>query len=90
MRALLRDLGVSTKPVPMFSDSQGSLAVVRSGKVSARTKHIEVQHHFVAECESLGKVKFEYLPTERMIADALTKPLAKEKFELFREAMGVR
>jgi hypothetical protein len=45
----------------------------------ARTKHIDVQYHFVRECIEMGKVKLVYCPTEEMVADTLTKPLARDR-----------
>ena len=34
-------------------------------------------------------MKLQYVVTEEQIADVLTKPLAKVKFEYFREKIGV-
>ena len=36
-----------------------------------------------------GAVKRLYVATEEQIADVLTKPLARVKFEYFREKLGV-
>ena len=36
-----------------------------------------------------GAVKLLYVVTEEHIADVLTKPLARMKFEYFREKLGV-
>ena len=36
-----------------------------------------------------GAVKLQYVATEEYIADVLTKPLARVKFEYFREKLGV-
>ena len=52
----------------------------------SRTKHIDIRYHYIREalCD-----KIEYCPTERMIADLLTKPLHKGRFELLRDKMGL-
>ena len=34
-------------------------------------------------------MKLQYVATEEQIADVLTKPLARVKFEYFREKLGV-
>ena len=36
-----------------------------------------------------GAVKLQYVGTDERIADVLTKPLARLKFEYFREKLGV-
>ena len=36
-----------------------------------------------------GAVKLQYVATEKQIADVFKKPLARVKFEYFREKLGV-
>ena len=36
-----------------------------------------------------GAVKLQYVGTDKHIADVLMKPLARVKFEYFREKLGV-
>jgi hypothetical protein len=38
----------------------------------ARTKHIDVQHHFVRKRVENSEVTFEYCSTEEMVVDVLT------------------
>jgi hypothetical protein len=45
----------------------------------ARTKHINVQHHFVRERVENGEIRFEYYPIDHMVADVLIKALSKER-----------
>ncbi len=45
----------------------------------ARTKHIDVQHHFVREQVEIGKVIFEYCSIKDMVAYVLTKTIPKER-----------
>lgn len=49
----------------------------------SRTKHIDVRHHFIRDVINLKLISVEYLLTDRMTADILTKPLVKEKYEKF-------
>ena len=54
-----------------------------------KSKHIEVRYHFIRDMVQKGAVKLKYVPTEEQVGDALTKPLARVKFEYFQENLGV-
>lgn len=73
----------------IYGDNQGALALARNPQFHARTKHIEVHHHFAREKQASGEVDFQYTHTSDQIADGLTKPLPKDKFVSFREALGI-
>jgi hypothetical protein len=76
-------LGINTKTINILADNQSAIKILRS-------KHIDVIHHFARERVMRNEVMFTYTPTNLMIADVLTKPLAGEKFNFCREAMGVK
>ena len=64
------------------------MAIAKNPEMHARTKHIDIRHHFVRDCVEDNKIQLEFCPTEEMIADILTKPLARPAFEKFREQLG--
>jgi hypothetical protein len=91
LRKLLCDLDVGARgPVLIHCDSQAAIKLLGNPIVSARSKHIDVLHHFARERVARGEVCFEYCCTERMIADALTKAVPQHKFELCCAGMGLR
>jgi len=75
--------------IVIHCDNQGAIALARNPEFHARTKHIDIQHHFVREQVGLRTVELEYVPTEQQIADGLTKALSKDKFAGFRKALGL-
>lgn len=77
-------------PITIKVDNQGAIFMAKNSSSSRRTKHVDIRYHFVRDQVQAGKVKFEYCPTEDMEADIFTKPLARLKFEHFRDKMGVR
>ena len=65
----------SDDPVVIYNDNQGSHKLARNPIFHSRTKHIDVRHHFVREALEEGKIDIQYMPTEDMPADLLTKGL---------------
>ena len=55
----------------------------------ARTKHIEVHHHYIREKVFEGEIEMVPTKTEEHIADILTKGLHKVKFEKFLKALNM-
>ncbi|KAJ1525556.1 hypothetical protein ONE63_010361 [Megalurothrips usitatus] len=60
-------------------DSQGAIATAQHEGPTKRLKHIDIRLHFVKALIQDGRMKIEYVPTEDMVADALTKQLSAEK-----------
>ena len=54
-----------------------------------KSKHIEIKYHYIRDMVQRGAVKLLYVAMEEQIVDVLTKPLARLKFEYFRERLGV-
>jgi hypothetical protein len=89
-RTFLKELSVHTSSaILIFSDSQGSIALGKNPEYHARTKHIDIQHHFVREHVSNGTVVFQFITTDDMAADVLTKPLTREKHQRMIEMIGI-
>ena len=55
-----------------------------------RTKHIEIDIHFVREKVALGQVRVLHVPSSHQFADIMTKGLPVQLFTDFRSSLGVR
>ena len=78
---VLDELSVSYhKPIPWLSDSQTGITMASSPQLTRRTRHISLKYHFVKEAVKDGLVEFRHTATEKLVADALTKALPKERF----------
>jgi hypothetical protein len=83
-------LGVpTTDALPVNIDNQAALHMATNGSDSARTKHIDVAHHFLREAVAKGAIRMVYIATEDNPADIFTKALAGVKLTKFRGHMGV-
>ncbi|GAX85043.1 hypothetical protein CEUSTIGMA_g12463.t1 [Chlamydomonas eustigma] len=93
LRKLTTDLNLEVKTLNMYcdnSDNQGSIKLLRQPIASARSKHIDVMHHFVRERVARGEVQFEYCSIEQMVADIIfTKALPVTKLEFCRQELGL-
>ena len=90
LRRLLADLDAEQSgPTVIMGDNQGSIAIARNPVSHARTKHIDIRYHFIREAVQDGVIDLRFCPTSEMIADALTKPLPRNKFELCRCSMDM-
>jgi hypothetical protein len=62
--------------------------MVKKGKsTSERTRHIDIRFFFMHDLIMRKKMIVDYLSTDQMIADILTKPLQGELFRRFRELL---
>jgi transposase InsO family protein len=93
LQRLLGEVGFRTcaqSPMTIFSDNQSSVALTKNSVYHARTKHIDIQHHFVRERVENQEIAVMFCRTEDMVADVLTKGLAREKHVVFSGTMGLR
>ena len=89
-RMFFGELGFDTgNPTIIKSDNQGSIALGKNPEHHSRSKHIDIRHHYVREQVILGTVKFQYVSTNEMTADILTKALARDRHTLLTKEMGI-
>lgn len=77
IRRCLKDILGKNKrgPTQPFYDNQGAMALSENPVFHARTKHIEISHHFIREAVALKEVTLMYVHTSKNVADLLTKVL---------------
>ncbi|KAJ0613659.1 putative RNA-directed DNA polymerase [Helianthus annuus] len=89
LKSLLQELGVtSTKPT-LWCDNLGATYLSANPVFHARTKHVEVDFHFVREQVAKGKLSVRFIKTDDQIADVFTKPLSSQRFTFLRSKLQV-
>lgn len=83
-------LNVDVGQVPIHCDSKCAISIIEDHENHQRVKHIDVKYFFVREKQQQGTIQMTSIPTENQLADIFTKPLARKKFEYFRELMGIK
>jgi transposase InsO family protein len=90
LRRLLGDLGFTQeKATEIFEDNQGCIAMAKNPVNHDRTKHIDIKYHFVRELLESGVISLTYLQTEDMLADVMTKGLARVQHERLCQEVGL-
>uniref|UniRef100_A0A2N9G1B4 Uncharacterized protein n=1 Tax=Fagus sylvatica TaxID=28930 RepID=A0A2N9G1B4_FAGSY len=81
LRHLLRDLHVSpSSPPVILCDNQSSIFLAVNPVSHKRSKHIDLDYHFVRELVASEELKIRYVPTHLQIADMFTKSLGRPAF----------
>ena len=93
LKKLLPSLGIKLDTVMIYGDNhgdnQGALKLIKNPIESARSKHIDVIHHFVRERVARGEIVFSYIATKDMVADCLTKPVSATLLKKALASMGI-
>ena len=73
----------------VYIDNQSCVKLLENPVFHDKSKHIEIKYHYIKDMVQRGAVKLQYVAMDEQIVDVLTKPLARVKFEYFREKLHV-
>lgn len=91
IKSLLSELHVKLISVPrIFCDNQGAVYITANPVLHARTKHLELDLHFVREKAIRGEIVVRHIPADSQVADGFTKAVSSTMFENFRHNLGIR
>ncbi len=84
------ELGCSLKePTLIYEDNQSTISMCKNPQFHGRAKHIDIRHHFVRELVTQRNIELQYCPSQDMVADMLTKGLARDQFYYLRDKAGM-
>jgi hypothetical protein len=75
MKKLLCDYGFTQDTMVIHSNNTSAINISKNPVQHSRTKHINIQHHFICDLVESREVALMFIPTENQLADILTKPL---------------
>jgi histone deacetylase 1/2 len=85
IQTLLKEIGVHSPPAArLWCDNMGAKYLSSNPVFHARTKHIEVDYHFVRERVTRNLLKIDFVPTGDQVADGFTKALPVRQLENFK------
>ena len=82
-------MGLVQGAIRIDYDNQSAIFLVKNPTYHSKTKHIDVQYHFVRDMIEDKKVLLVKMETLKNTTDALTKSVSSEKFSWCRETMGI-
>ncbi len=67
------------KETTIFCDNKSSICLAKNPEYHARSKHIDIRHHFIRNMIENKEFIVKHKKTNDMVADILTKGLPKVK-----------
>ena len=65
----------------IYTDSQSAIALAKDPMYHARTKHVSIRYFFIKEKVKNKEVELVYCPTDKLLADGLTKNCSNNQME---------
>ena len=90
LRKLLSDLfDLQLDATCIYCDNQSYVKLSKKLMFHDNSKNIKIKHHYIRDMVQRGAVKLYCVTMDEQIADVFTNPLARVRFEYFREKLGV-
>jgi histone deacetylase 1/2 len=88
--SLLKELGVTKQRTPiLWYDNLGATYLTANPVFHARTKHIEIDFHFVRERVAKGELDVRFISTNDQVADVFTKPATRLMLDRFKSNLNL-
>ncbi|GJV65340.1 hypothetical protein Tco_1476168 [Tanacetum coccineum] len=90
MRTQLKDYSFNYNKIPLYCDSQSTIAISYNLVQHSHTKHIHTRYHFIKEQVENGIIELYFVRTEYQFAGMFTKAFLEEKFQYLVRRIGMR
>lgn len=81
INSMLKEMLENSLSTVLKIDNQSTISLIKNGIINKRLKHIDVRYRFVHEMYKIKSINIEYCPSDVQLADMLTKPLGRVKFD---------
>lgn len=90
LQQLLVELHVSSSQIPViWCDNLSAIALASNPIFHARTKHVEIDYHFIREKVLAKQIVVQHVGTSDQIADVFTKSLSVARFDFLKAKLMV-
>ena len=89
MQKLLHDYGICQEHFTIYCNNTSAINISKNPVQHSRTKHIEIQYHFIRDLVEDGTLTLEFIHTNDQKADLFTKLIDSKRFEFLCQNIGV-
>ena len=88
--SVIKQLNINNKEkFHLFTDSLSAIELANNPEHHAKTKHIDIQYHFVREHVTNNTIQLSHISTKEQLADVLTKALSGPTFKYLVRQMNL-
>nr|GEV06242.1 putative ribonuclease H-like domain-containing protein [Tanacetum cinerariifolium] len=77
----LPDYGYNFMPTIIYIDNSSTICIIKNPVLHSETKHIEIRHHFIRDCNDKKLIQVLKIPSDNNFADLLTKAFDVRRFQ---------
>ena len=85
----LRVTSLADKAIKIYCDNMAALAHAKDPKYHSKSKHIQTRYNYIRLTITQGEVILQHISTSRMMANPLTKAIAKDAFQAHVRSLGL-
>lgn len=90
LRQLKNELLGDNGAIMLYCDNKSAIDLAATTKYHARSKHIDIRYHFIRDKVTDNTINLNYIKTDDMIADMLTKAIVPIKQLKFSKLCGLK
>lgn len=92
LRSMVKDLPILTgmDSKELYTDRESAKSLAKNPVYHDKTKHIDIEYHFVRESVIEGRTNLLFVRSEQQLADGLTKAVSNETWSLLINSLGLR